>query len=253
MTLARIALGLAVMVAAGCGGGGGRSSVVHDVKFDVGGRVSYLLDPARPLSGVTITLTDVDGETKVATSASNGLWTASDLHPGPWIERLELAGYEPLERTFVLAIGGENDVANVFEGRPDAFLQETLLRVATSPFVVEIHDGQTFRDGYGYTMQYSVAAQGSIVLTLSRPVYYVDAELQDMETGQNVNASYDSVARTLTFAESDIDTLNGGNNGITTDTEPWTWHRIRIDGGAVTPLNGDDESFFATLFFNAVP
>lgn len=255
MTCARGALGLAVVMvaAAGCGGSGGQGSIVHDVKFDVGGAVHYLLDVDRPLSGVTITLTDVDGKTEVATSSSNGLWTATNLHPGPWVERFELAGYEPVERAFVLAVGGENDISNVFEARPDAFLEETLLRATIAPFGVTIYGGQSFRDGFGYTLEYSLASDGPIVITFSRPVYDADADLRDGETGQNQGANFDAVTDTVTITEADINSINGGANPLTVDSDPWTFHRIQIYAAAITPLNGDDEGLFANLYINAVP
>jgi subtilase family serine protease len=158
-----------------------------------------------------------------------------------------------VERSFVLAVGGENDISNVFAQRPDAFLEETLLRATTSPFAVTMHGGQTFRDGFGYTMQYSLAAHGSIVITFSRPVYDADADLRDGETGQNVGSNFDSVANTLTITEADINSINGGATPLTVDSDPWTFHRIQIQADAITPLNGDGESLFSTLFFNAVP
>ena len=255
MWLARSALALAVtgVAAAGCGSGG-RGSLTHDVTFDVGGRVGHLLHPDRPLSGATVTLTDVGEDTETATTASNGLWTEANLRPGPYIERFELAGYEPMERELILAVGGENDIENVFVGSPDAFLQETRLRATSSPFGVEIRSGETYRDGFsGHVLQYSVAAHGSITLTFDRDVIDADGDLEDGETNQNVGASFDSATRTLTFDAADIDTMNGGGTPITTDTDPWTWHRIDVDAFALTPLDGDPEFFAATLFFNAVP
>jgi len=179
MWLARSALALAVtgVAAAGCGSGG-RGSLTHDVKFDVGGRVGHLLHPDRPLSGATVTLTDVGEDTETATTASNGLWTEANLRPGPYIERFELAGYEPMERELILAVGGENDIENVFVGSPDAFLQETRLRATSSPFGVEIRSGETYRDGFsGHVLQYSVAAHGSITLTFDRDV--IDFRFRD--------------------------------------------------------------------------
>ena len=255
MMLARGALALAVTVAAAGCGSGGRGSLAHDVKFDVGGRVSHLLHPERPLSGATVTLTDSDGDTETATTASNGLWTETNLRPGPYIERFELAGYEPMERELILAVGGENDISNVFVGSPDAFLEETRLRATSSPFaVVEIRSGETLRDGFaGNVMQYSLVANGSITLTFNRDVIDANGDLEDLETNQNVGASFDAATRTLTFDATDIDTMNGGGNPITTDTDPWTWHRIDFDAFALTPLDGDPEFFAATLFFNAVP
>ena len=253
MTLARMALALAVTggIAAGCGGGSGKSSRLEDVRFDVGGRVLYLMDPDRPLSGVLVTLTDVDGDTKTAETAENGLWTATNLPPGPWVERFELAGYEPVERRFILSVDGANDIANVFEGRPDALLQETLLRTTTAPFGVQVRDAETIRDGFERTLQYSVTANGGIVITFDAAVIDADADLRDGETASTIFASFDSVAGTLTFAESDIDGMNG--SGLTTDTDTWTWHRIRIFADRVTPLNGELDTYFATLYFNAVP
>lgn len=256
MKPARMALALAVVgvAAGGCGGSGGRGSLIHDVKFDVGGRVLYLFDSDRPLPDVTVTLVDVDGDTETATTSANGLWSESNLPPGPWIERFELAGYEPIEREFVLEIGGENDVENAFEGRPDAFLQETLLRATAAPFGVTAADGETFRDGFdGHAMEYSIAASGSIVVTFSRDVIDADGDLTDLETGQNVNPAFDPAANTLTFHETDIDQINGAGMPLTTDSDPWTWHRLDIDADAITPINGEAENFSITLFFNAVP
>lgn len=256
MQLAHVALALAVVGAAagGCGSGGGRGSLIHDVKFDVGGRVSLNRHDDVPLAGVTVTLIDDDGDTETATTGADGLWTATNLHPGPWIERFSLEGYETLERPLFLPVDGENDVENVFVASEEMELYETLLEATVSPFGVTVENGSFVRDGFdGAAFEYSVLGDGSITVRFDRDVIDADGSLEDGVTGQNVNPSFDDVTDTLTFSADDIDTMNGGGTPLSTDSDPWTFHTLTLYAFAKTPIHADAEELLIIIFFNAVP
>jgi hypothetical protein len=249
-----VAVGFAVVMS-GCGGGAEPAST-HNVKIDAGGSVRYAFADQEPLSGVIVTLTDVDGEVYTVTTNSAGLWTLENLQPGVYVEEYALAGYLAQTGTFAIPAGGENNVKNVFLTRPDVFLEEMPATAAVSPFDVTVIDGAEPRDGLaGVAMSYSSSGNAAIVITLSERAAFGFVRLTDDETGQDIFATPDATDTVFTFSEAAISQINGGgpDGALTFDQDPFSWHEIDINLTYYTPIHGDLVDLDATLFFNSVP
>ncbi len=229
----------------------------HTVKADVGGAVTFSGDPAIRLGGVLVTLTDLEGNTRTATTSVDGLWIIENVLPGVYIETYELAGYETWSGAFGIDAFGPNDVKNVFVPRPDVGLDERHLRASVSaPFPMVLMDGDQPVDGFGgVTAVYHPAVDGTITATMDRRIIDGNARLIDGETGNALDADRTDTATETVFTwdATQIDQLNGGG-GLTTDTDPFTFHIILIENvDAITPLHARFESFDAGHAFNAAP
>lgn len=253
-------IAIALFFTSGCGGpGGGAPPPTHAVKIDVGGAVVYAGDPAERLEGVTVTLTDLDGDTRTATTGASGLWRIDNLRPGVYVETYELMGYETASRTFGLDAGGPQDVRNVFVPRPDMLLRETrLVADVGAPFSTVVLDGDAPVDGFaGNVLVYRPATDGDIVITFSRRLLD-GGEVRFLDTlggfeAVDAKRSDSATQTTFTVRGSDLAQLNG-DNGPAADTDPLTFSELRFeDLDALTPLHGDPESFDAIVRFNVQP
>lgn len=251
-------LGVAVaLLVAACGG---EPSQTHNVQIDVGGSVSYALDPSEGLAGVVITLTDVDGNVRIGTTNSAGLWTIENVLPGVYAETYELAGYETVESTFSIPAGGENNVKNVFITRAAVYLSETPLTMTVSPFSATLRPADPMYDGLGgVTMVYSTSGNADVVVTFSRRVINGNVRIIDGLTGQQAFATADTTRTIWTISEAQISNINGGitpaNPGIRTDQDSFTWSRLMIQTvTSYTPIHGDVVATPLTDgYFNVVP
>lgn len=250
-----IATGALLGSVTGCGSAG--PSPTHVVRIDLGGYVAWSGDTTRGLAGVTITLTDIDGDTRTAVTNSQGLWVIEDVKPGAYIEMYEATGYEPVTDTFLLEAGGENDVKNIFVSRGTVTLVETRLRATVAPYGVTLMDGDDVRDGFGGIAATYVSGT-DIVVTFSRriynpggfEVYVIDDPSGDFALGV-IDTSNET---TYTIRAADIAAMDGGL-GPATDTDPYTWDLILyIDNvQSWTPMHGTLESMDASIEMNATP
>lgn len=256
LTLGRVlvAVAAAMGIAVGCGGPPPEAQT-HNVKIDVGGMVIYALDADEVLPSVAVTLTDVEGETLTAQTTSAGLWVIENIAPGVYSESYVLAGYETQTGTFTIPAGGENNVRNVFISRGTVALDESEITASISPFSVTVGNGDELRDGLaGAVMVYSSAGNGDIVVTFPRYVVSGTVQLRDLSTNQVLNATPDAGRTIWTFDETDIGQINFGTDMLTLDQEPYTWHRLQLNGVTTyTPIHGDLVSMSANLYFNATP
>lgn len=231
----------------------------HNVAIDVGGSVVYAFDTTEKLGGVTVTLTDLDGNSRSATTSANGLWTIENVLPGIYIETYSATGYETYAGSFGLdAPLGENDVKNVFISRGEVSLQEERLRLTISaPFSVTLENGDDPTDGFnGLALVYRPSADGTVTATFSRRLLPGTGEvyLQFFDTAVFGTRSDTATETVFTIDGAAIDLEYGQfpNNG--TDTDPYTLHHLLTDGiVALTPIHGDVEQFGALLRYNATP
>lgn len=251
VTLGAVAIGV---VAAACGPAVLRDQ--HGVNWTTGGQVVYMVNNAETLSGVAVTLTAPDGTTHTATTGSAGLWTIKGLRPDLYAAHYELAGYEPVDGVVDLSASGNNQVSDPFQSAGVVQMQETLLTATVSPFNLTVKDGDILHDGLGGTTAvYGVAAGGAITVTFPRRVEnFGNVDLRDGITQQNIQANLDSNGTTFTFSKTAIDNMNNGNTPLTPDNDPFTWHRIRIQGvTSYSPIHGDPQQMTADIYFNATP
>lgn len=252
--LSALGLGFAIALAAG-GCGGDEPAATHNVKIDVGGSVVYAFDVQEGLAGVLVSLLDVDGELVTTTTNSAGLWTIENVRPGVYVEEYSLAGYDTMTATFAIPADGENNVENVFITRPTVGLSEISLVATVAPFGLSLLDGDSVNDGIGnVTAVYSSSGDTAITVTFNRRAEGF-IRLTDGETDQDIFATPDANFMTWTFSEAAIGAINGGGigGGLTTDTDPFTWHRIQVNVSSYTPIHGDLIPMDADVFFNAVP
>lgn len=232
---------LVALVAAGCSRGPGDPPIIHKANADVGGAVRYAGNPDERLSGVTVTLTDMDGETRTAVTGSGGLWTITNVLPGVYIETYEAPGYETFTGTFGVDAFGPDDVKNAFVQRPDVALAETLLVATVSgPFAAVLQDGDSPLDGFlGASFLYSEATGGDIVVTFSRLLLPTDAgDVRARDGGNTVEGNRTDTATqtviTLPSAEL-ISQLDADSDGL-------TFLELEIDVVALTPIHEDRKS-----------
>lgn len=250
-----IAMGALFGSVTGCGNAG--PSPTHTVRMDLGGYVTWAGDTTRGLAGVTVTLTDIDGETRTAVTNSQGLWVIEDVKPGAYIETYEAAGYEMFMDTFLLEAAGENDVKNIFVSRGTVTLFETRLRATVAPYGIVLMDGDDARDGFG-GIAATYTSGTDIVVTFNRRVYNpggFEVYLFDEPSGDFAMGTVDTATETtFTISADDIAAMDGGQ-GPTTDTDPFTWDLFLIINNvdSWTPLHGTLESMDAGIEMNATP
>jgi hypothetical protein len=183
------------------------------------------------------------------------LWDLRDLDPGPYVERYSLAGYEPVEGTFLLDAFGENDVENLFVSRGTVGLDEAHLLATISPFALSIRDGDSLADGIaGVSAAYS---GGDIVVTFSRPIAQPnagDVYFYDYESGDPAFATVDSAGQVFTISAASIAAIDGGN-GPAADNDPYTWGSAVFVNfvSSYTPIHGSQETMDAELYLNVLP
>lgn len=244
-----------LLLAAGCGHAGAPANQTSDVRVDVGGLVTYSGDPAVLLDGVTITFTDLDGETFVATTNVGGVWTLLDLRPGVYTERFERAGYETQTGFFSVEATGENDVTNIFIDHPQTSMPETQLTVTVSaPLAATLRDGDDPVDGFGFTAIYRPSVDGTVTATMDRVLVDGILYLYDSLGGEFAVGDRDDTSGVTVFTidESDIDALNS-NTGLMTDGDPMTFDYLYVGGEAYGPIHGDLITLDAVVTFNAAP
>lgn len=254
LTCISLAAVAAAVLAVGCGPAVLRDQ--HSVKFSTGGQIVYALDGSEGLAGVAITLTGPDGTQYTASSGSDGLWTISKLPPGVYAAHYELTGYEPVDTELALDAFGPNQVSNPFVSAGTVQMDETLLRADIGPFAVQVKPGDSPRDGIGSSvLVYSISGDGAITVTFPRRVYNGQVRLTDEQTFQQINAQLDTATgTTFTFSKNEIDNINGGQNPLTSDNDPYTWHRISIQNvQTYSPIHGDPQTISAEAWFNATP
>lgn len=243
---------LVALVAAGCSRAPGDPPLTHKANVDVGGAVRYSGNPDERLAGVTVTLTDMDGDTRTAVTGSGGLWTITNVLPGVYIETYEAPGYETINGTFGVDAYGEADVKNAFVQRPDVFLAETLLVATVSgPFAAVLQDGDSPLDGFlGASFLYSEAAGGDIVVTFSRLLLPTDGGDVRADDGNNTVEGNRSDTATQT-----VITLPGAElvSQLDADADGLTFIQLEIDVLALTPIHEDFESMQSRLQYNAAP
>lgn len=254
MDAKRPLLAAIVVVVAGCGDGGGGHSNRHAVQFDVGGFVAYEGERTVGLPGVAVTLVDSFASSDTATTGSNGLWTITDVDPGVYVERYELAGYEPVTGAFALEAFGENDVSNPFIARSDVLLEELRLAAIVTPFNVEVQDTSELIDGVGnHAIAYDISSDGPIVVEFPQALASGFVILEDEVTNEFESAILDSVSMAqFVLSEATIDAMNTGA-GLTADNDPLTRHRLSMFVSAYSPIHGKPLTLEASLEFNAVP
>lgn len=250
-----VAAGSLLGSVAGCGNAG--PAPTHTVEIDLGGFVAWFGDTTVGLPGVTVTLTDIDGDTHIAVTNSQGLWVISNVKPGAYIESYEAAGYETITDTFLLEAVGENDVKNIFVSRGTVVMQETRLRATVSPFGLVLMDGDSPIDGFGGIVATYTSGM-NIVVTFSRrifnpggfDVFVYDEVLDEFALGVVDTAT----ETTFTVSAADIAAMNG-DLGPFTDTDPYTWtlHLFLDNVNSFTPIHGTMESLDATVDMNSTP
>ena len=245
-----------LVLAAGCNTGPAPMNQTSNVKVDVGGSVRYGLGENEPLAGVTVTLTDIDGETYVTTTSATGLWVLSNLAPGTYTSRFEATGYEPSEGVAPLDAFGENDVKNVFVPYGDVYLLETSLTANVSTqFSISLREGDDPIDGFqGAVLRYSSMQDADVIVTFDRLLVGGFVYIYDLESGDIAIANQDdsSGVSVFTIEEAEIENINGGA-GMTADTDPLTFNYLVVFGNGYSPIHGDGISLYATARFNAVP
>lgn len=247
-----VAAGALMGVTAGCGGTA--PAPTHTVRMDVGGVVRWSGDLTTSLPGVTVTLTDIDGDTETAVTNSQGLWAIDNVDPGAYIETYELAGYETVTDTFFLEAVGENDVKNIFVSRGTIGLDETHLRAMVAPYGVELRDNDSFRDGFGGVSAVYTTGQ-TVVVTLSRRVLAASAVvfLRDDISGDFAFGNLDTTETQFTIDPADMAAMDG-DLGPTTDTDPFTWTlELVVSVDSYSPIHGSFENLDASIEMNATP
>jgi hypothetical protein len=246
-----IAAALVAVASAGCARAPGDPPLTHTANVDVGGAVLYAGNPDERLSGVAVTLTDIDGDTRSAITGSGGLWTITNVRPGVYVETYEAPGYEPFSATFGIEAFGEDDVKNAFIPRPDVSLAETRLTATVSgPFSAVLRDGDAPLDGFnGATFLYSEASGGDIVVTFSRLLLPDDADVRATDGGDTVDADRTDTATQTVF------TLPGAElvSQLDADSDGLTFLFLEIDVEGLTPIHEEIEGMSALLRYNATP
>lgn len=253
----RLALTGAIALATAWGCGGPPAST-HAVSFTVGGAVYYGGGPANvPLSGVTVSITDIDGKTKTAVTNSSGLWAIHKVLPGPYADSFTLSGYEPVSGTFLIDAQGQNNISNSFFGLPDVIMDEPALVATIEPYGVQISDGETLTDGFGgISAVYHYPPATPVTVNFNRPIFAGSIRFSDQTGGGGgFPTTFVNTAGTtsLTISAAQIDAMNG-NQGPQTDTDPFSFGEIRIQNvQTITPIHGNLQQMDATLRINVAP
>ena len=91
-----------------------------------------------PLPGCTITLTSASGTQRNAISDANGAYRLAAVEPGGSTLRLELSGFDPIEREIDVVVDQANVVATEELAMPEATTEELVLSCFSPPCTEEL-------------------------------------------------------------------------------------------------------------------
>lgn len=250
-------------VAAGCSGGKSGGGVDNDPPkhVSVGGSVVTRIDDLFVgLPGVAVTLTPAEGDGIALVTSSTGLFEFGNVREGVYFFEASLAGYDTVQ--LPVSVDAAESAFGILADDDDAgstpsytFLGSVPLRevspvASISPFGIEVRRNETLVDGTaGLVMIYDKSSDGDIVVTFDRAIGLGSPVLRDVTTNQLV-FPFASAGRTVfTFAEADLDALNGAT-GLTEGPA----HTITFSNlSTITPINGENDPFSAAVHFRATP
>ena len=232
------------------------------VYYDNNGNSGY--DPAEDtaLSGVTITITDIDGVSESATSNTNGIWVLENVQPGSYLISLSLTGYETILDDIDVTLVDAENVGNAFFDVDPVQMQESEMEITLLSNTLT--SGDSPANGVnGVSASYDISADTDIVANYSQTV--VSASLSMSCTslvgtgGANSGVSgtvSNSNVSTLTLPEANINLCLDGSDADALadgmDTNAYTYATMTVAATWITPIHGTSRSHSSTLAFNVV-